>query len=72
MKRVISIFALVLVLLVVMAFPALAKTINVWTGFPELEPYYKWAGAEFAKTHPGVKVEVLSTSLREFEQKLVK
>ena len=71
MKRVISIFALVLVLLVVMAFPALAKTINVWTGFPELEPYYKWAGAEFAKTHPGVKVEVLSTSLREFEQKLV-
>ena len=48
-----------------------AKTISVWTGYPELEPFYKWAGAKFAKTHPGVKVEVLSTSLREYEQKLV-
>lgn len=71
MKRFVSISTLVLVLLAVMVLPTLAKTINVWTGFPELEPYYKWAGDEFAKTHPGAKVEVLSTSLREFEQKLV-
>jgi multiple sugar transport system substrate-binding protein len=45
-------------------------TINVWTGFPELEPFYKWVGAEYSKSHPGVTVKVLSTSLREFEQKL--
>jgi len=71
MRKSITVVALVVALLAVMAFPALAETINVWTGFPELEPFYKWAGEEFAKTHPGVKVEVLSTSLREFEQKLV-
>ncbi len=71
MKRLMSIFTVVLVLLAVMVGPALAKTINVWTGFPELEPYYKWAGQAFAEIYPDVKVEVLSTSLREFEQKLV-
>lgn len=48
-----------------------AKTITVWTGYPELEPFYTWAGEQFAKARPGVKVQVLSTSLREYEQKLV-
>lgn len=58
-------------LLISSAFAAnTTTTINVWTGFPELEPFYKWAGTEFTKTHPGVNVQVLSTSLREFEQKL--
>ena len=71
MKKTVSIFTLALCLLVLMSYPVLAKTINVWTGFPELEPFYKWAGAEFSKTHPDIEVKVLSTSLREFEQKLV-
>lgn len=45
-------------------------TLSVWTGYPELEPLYKEVGAQLKKTHPNVTVEVLSTSLREFEQKL--
>ena len=70
MKR--SLFMLMLVLTVTLglAWSASAETIHVWTGFPELEPFYKWAGEEFSKTHPGVDFEVISTSLREFEQKL--
>lgn len=71
MKRFKTICVLSLLLLIVIALPVSAKTITIWTGFPELEPFYKWAGEEFARNHPGVNVEVLSTSLREFEQKLV-
>lgn len=70
MKKQLCLLGLVAVLLFSVALSASASTINVWTGFPELEPFYKWAGAEYAKTHPGVNVQVLSTSLREFEQKL--
>ncbi len=71
MKRKLVFVNLVLALLVFVSLPVLANTtINVWTGFPELEPFYKWAGNEFTKTHPGVNIQVLSTSLREFEQKL--
>ncbi len=71
MRRPVFIVSLVVAMfLLVLASVSANTTINVWTGFPELEPYYKWAGAEFSKTHPGVTVQVLSTSLREFEQKL--
>src|SRR4051794_446689 len=45
-------------------------TLSLWTGYPELVPYYKAMGEEFAKTNPGVKLNILSTSLREAEQKL--
>ncbi len=47
-----------------------APTLSIWTGYPELVPYYKAVAAEFAKTKPGVEVNVLSSSLREMEQKL--
>jgi len=36
---------------------ASAVTLNLWTGYPELEPFYKKAGEEYAKTHPGFKLE---------------
>jgi len=49
---------------------AAGKELALWTGYPELVPYYKAVAAAYAKTHPGVTVEVLSTSLREAEQKL--
>jgi len=45
-------------------------TLSLWTGFPETEPFYKAAAADYAKTHPNVKVTILSTTLREHEQKL--
>ncbi|HHY45904.1 MAG TPA: extracellular solute-binding protein [Firmicutes bacterium] len=70
MKRIIPLVVLIATMIAMVSVTASAKTINIWTGFPELEPFYKWAGAEFAKSHPGVNFQVLSTSLREFEQKL--
>jgi len=45
-------------------------TLSVWSGYPEQEPFIRHAGAEYAKLHPNVKVEVLTNPLREYEQKL--
>jgi multiple sugar transport system substrate-binding protein len=45
-------------------------TLSIWTGEPELETFYKRAGEEYAKTHPGFKLETLSTELRGMEQKI--
>ncbi len=51
--------------------PARADThLAIWTGFPELQPWYQAVAADYAKTHPGVSFEFFSTSLREAEQKL--
>jgi multiple sugar transport system substrate-binding protein len=45
-------------------------TISVWSGYPEMEAYFKHAGEEYSKLHPNVKIETLTNPLREFEQKL--
>jgi multiple sugar transport system substrate-binding protein len=45
-------------------------TLSVWTGFPELVPFYNAVGAAYGKEHPNVKLSVFQTSLREMEQKL--
>jgi len=45
-------------------------SLSLWTGYPELEPFYKKAAEEYAKTHPGFKLDTLSSQLREVEQKL--
>jgi multiple sugar transport system substrate-binding protein len=45
-------------------------TLNVWGGYPEVDPVYKAAGEAFAKLHPNVSFTVFSTDLRGFEQKL--
>lgn len=51
--------------------PARADThLAIWTGYPEIQPWYQAVAAEYAKTHPGVTFEFFSTSLREAEQKL--
>ena len=51
--------------------PARADTkLTIWTGFPEVQPWYQAAAAEYAKTHPGISFDFFSTSLREAEQKL--
>ncbi len=47
-----------------------ATTLNIWTGYPELVPYYKSVAEAYAKTKPDVTVNLLSSSLREMEQKL--
>jgi hypothetical protein len=46
-------------------------TLSCWTGYPELVPWYKERGDAYAKDHPGFSLNVLSTTLREHEQKLV-
>lgn len=45
-------------------------SLSIWTRYPEIEPFYKKAAAEYAKTHPGFTLETLSSQLREMEQKL--
>ena len=45
-------------------------TLNIWGGYPEIDPVYKSAGEAFTKTHPNVSFTVFSTDLRGFEQKL--
>src|SRR5437762_14156214 len=45
-------------------------TLSIWTGYPELVPYYQAVAAAYAQTKPGVKCTVFSTTLREHEQKL--
>jgi multiple sugar transport system substrate-binding protein len=44
--------------------------LSCWTGYPELVPWYKERGDAYAKDHPGFSLNVLSTTLREHEQKL--
>ena len=44
-------------------------TLAIWTGYPELVPWYQAIGAEYTQAK-GTKITILSTSLREHEQKL--
>jgi len=45
-------------------------TLAIWTGFPELQPFYEAVAKAYTSAHPEVKCTVFSTSLREVEQKL--
>jgi multiple sugar transport system substrate-binding protein len=45
-------------------------TLAIWTGFPELQPFYEAVAKAYSSAHPEVKCTVFSTSLREAEQKL--
>ncbi|NLW71274.1 MAG: extracellular solute-binding protein [Chloroflexi bacterium] len=47
-----------------------SATLTVWTGYPELEPFYRDVATQFQVMYPNVKFEFLSTTLREFEAKL--
>lgn len=44
--------------------------LNIWGGYPELDPLYQRVGEEYKKLHPNVTVKVLSMNLRDFEKKL--
>jgi multiple sugar transport system substrate-binding protein len=45
-------------------------TLSIWSGYPEQEPFFRYAAEEYTKIHPNVKVEILTNPLREYEQKL--
>jgi len=44
--------------------------LSLWSGYPEMEPLFKHAAAEYKKLHPNVDIDVLTHPLREYEQKL--
>ncbi len=45
-------------------------TISIWGGFPEMEPFYKYATEAYTESHPNVAFDIVTHPLREFEQKL--
>lgn len=47
-----------------------AVTLNVWSGYPEMQPFYQKVAADYTALHPNVKINILTHPLREFEQKL--
>jgi multiple sugar transport system substrate-binding protein len=49
---------------------AAETTLAIWTGFPELVPFYQAVADGYGKMHPEVGFTFFSTSLREAEQKL--
>ncbi len=49
---------------------AAETTLAIWTGFPELVPFYQAVAGAYSKQHPDVGFTFFSTSLREAEQKL--
>lgn len=49
---------------------AFAQTVTVWSGYPEMEPFYEHVAADFATEYPDVKIEILTQPLRDFERKV--
>ena len=45
-------------------------TLSIWTGFPELQPFYQAVADAYSQQNPGTKATIFATSLRECEQKL--
>ncbi len=56
--------------------PAAAKpaagevVLSLWGGWPEIQPVYEKAAADYKKLHPNVTINVLTSALRDFEQKM--
>jgi len=44
--------------------------LNFWSGYPEFKPVYDKVAADFMAKYPNVKVNVLTSALRDHEQKL--
>ncbi len=49
---------------------AKAVELSVWSGYPEMEAFYRHVADEFIKMNPNVTIDVVTHPLREFEQKL--
>ncbi|HHV61395.1 MAG TPA: extracellular solute-binding protein [Firmicutes bacterium] len=46
-----------------------SKKLTLWTGYPEMEPFFKAAAKWYNELHPDVTIEVASFPLREVERK---
>ncbi|NHN32378.1 extracellular solute-binding protein [Paenibacillus agricola] len=44
--------------------------ISLWTGYPELDPWFKIMTESYQKEHPNVKVNISSFPLKDFEKKI--
>ena len=44
--------------------------LTIWSGYPEMEPWYKEVTDAYTKEHPNVTFEILTFPLRDYEQKL--
>jgi multiple sugar transport system substrate-binding protein len=49
---------------------AQAQTLTVWSGYPEMEPFYKKVGESLKKKYPNLQVKVEAIPLREHEKRL--
>ncbi|NQS88944.1 extracellular solute-binding protein [Patescibacteria group bacterium] len=49
-----------------------AKRVNllIWSGYPEMAPFYEKVAKDYENLHPGVKIDVAAFGLRDFERKL--
>jgi len=47
-----------------------AQTVTVWSGYPELAPFYEHVAEGMKATHPGVTIDVQSIPLREHERRV--
>lgn len=50
-----------------------AQTVKlaVWSGYPEMEPFYRHVADAFIAEHPNVEIEILTQPLRDYERKLL-
>ncbi len=44
--------------------------LSLWSGYPEMMPFYEKVAEDYQKLHPEVEVEILAYNLRDHEQKL--
>jgi len=49
---------------------ASAQSITVWSGFPELAPFYEHVAQSMKDTYPNLKVDVEAITLREHEKRI--
>jgi multiple sugar transport system substrate-binding protein len=47
-----------------------AVSLSIWTGWPELDPFFKKMAEEYKKTKPNVSIEISSFPLRDYEKKV--
>ncbi|MEK3723250.1 extracellular solute-binding protein [Paenibacillus sp. FSL H8-0034] len=47
-----------------------AVSLSIWTGWPELDPFFKKMADDYKKTKPNVSIEISSFPLRDYEKKV--
>lgn len=46
------------------------KELSLWSGYPEMIPFYEKMAKDYQGSHPDVEIKILAYNLRDFEQKL--